>query len=432
MPRPFRPHDATSPVAHEPTGRVDWEVPAWAVKGEAGEAQQTANLAAIVQEIVNQEGWQRDNALAFMMQGTRKRLFETFDGAFSPTLTVSYVPPHAAAEFARLLTAEEIEIVNAIDRTTTYNAQAEKNKAFDARDASFVISDSPWGIVTMRGDESQTGAAWVGGYVRGDKPPDASWDEWKNDPRNSSAFTIRALSATVSGLHFANVHDGIRMGKGGTDWTIEHVWGEYIRDDAVENDLLHSGKIVDSLFDGAYSGISTRPSASDTDVDGSDHVVMLDRVLLRLEASPYPYKYDERPEYVIDENGDPWDGSGIPYGHGSLFKYELNDPDRNPHFVIKDSVFVIPHANALSRISLPPAELIDELSNVTIVWLGEGEFRGALPTEKFPDQITILTGQQGRDFWKTKVVDWHERHPLVGAARKPDDPGNIEFPRRFD
>ena len=135
---------------------------------------------------------------------------------------------------------------------------------------------------------------------------------------------------------------------------------------------------------------------------------------------------------MIDENGDPWDGTGIPYGHGSLFKYETQDLDRNVHFVIKNSVLLISNEHASRKsASLPPAELIDELSNVTIVWLGSGDYPGDLPTEKFPDGVTILTGQEGMDFWKEKVTDWHERHPDVDPGRKPDDPGSFEFPRVF-
>lgn len=157
----------------------------------------------------------------------------------------------------------------------------------------------------------------------------------------------------------------------------------------------------------------------------------LDGVLLRLEASPYPYNYETKPG-IIDENGDPWDGMGIPYGHGNLFKYDKNDLDRNVHFVIKNSVFLLPHENVpAEKLSFPPEELIDELSNVTVIWLGSGSFPGDLPTSKFPNGVTVLTGQAGLDFWKEKVTDWHQRHPDVDPARKPADPGSIVFPRIF-
>jgi hypothetical protein len=233
-----------------------------------------------------------------------------------------------------------------------------------------------------------------------------------------------AVSATVTGMHFSNVHDGPRISNA-PDWTVQHVWGESIRDDCIENDHLHSGQVLDSLFDGCYTGISTRPSRSNTSADGRGEVVTLDGVLLRLEASPYPYEYKTKPG-IIDKNGNPWDGTGIPYGHGHLFKYDENDVDRNVHFVIKNSVFLLPHDHvATDKLSLPPEELIDELSNVTVIWLGSGSFPGDLPTDKFPNGVTVLTGQTGLDFWKEKVTDWHRRHPDVDPARKPADPGTV-------
>ena len=64
---------------------------------------------------------------------------------------------------------------------------------------------------------------------------------------------------TVTGMHFFNVHDGPRSSA--NDWTVQHVWGAYVRDDCIENDLLLTGRVYDSLFDGCFTGISTRPSS---------------------------------------------------------------------------------------------------------------------------------------------------------------------------
>ena len=45
---------------------------------EAGEDQQTPDLAAIVQEIINREGWQEGNAMAFIFNGSGTRTAESF------------------------------------------------------------------------------------------------------------------------------------------------------------------------------------------------------------------------------------------------------------------------------------------------------------------------------------------------------------------
>jgi hypothetical protein len=71
---------------------VDWSPPAWDAVGEAGAAQQTPNLAAVVQEIVDQGSWLAANAMAFVISGTGKRVAESFNGkaAAAPLLHIEY------------------------------------------------------------------------------------------------------------------------------------------------------------------------------------------------------------------------------------------------------------------------------------------------------------------------------------------------------
>jgi hypothetical protein len=60
--------------------------------GEAAEAQRTPNLAAIVQELVNQPGWSSGQALVLLITGTGERVAEAYDGevAKAPLLHVEY------------------------------------------------------------------------------------------------------------------------------------------------------------------------------------------------------------------------------------------------------------------------------------------------------------------------------------------------------
>ena len=101
-----------------------------------------------------------------------------------------------------------------------------------------------------------------------------------------------------------------------------------------------------------------------------------------------------------------------------MHKYDM---DKNPHYVIKNSVFLLEHYITDAKLSFPPESLLDVFENNTIVWLGEGSYPGDLPSSGFH----IMTGQRGRDFWKAMVTDWHNRHPNVGADRKPSDPGTF-------
>ncbi|SFJ57873.1 S-layer homology domain-containing protein [Paenibacillus sp. UNC496MF] len=61
---------------------VNWkDAPKWEVEHEAGPAQQTPNVASLVQEIVNKDGWNEGNTLGFILTGQGTRTAESFEGA---------------------------------------------------------------------------------------------------------------------------------------------------------------------------------------------------------------------------------------------------------------------------------------------------------------------------------------------------------------
>jgi hypothetical protein len=59
---------------------LGWSPPAWNLVGEAGAAQRTPELAAVVQQIVSRGGWQSGNAMAFIVTGSGRRVAESFEG----------------------------------------------------------------------------------------------------------------------------------------------------------------------------------------------------------------------------------------------------------------------------------------------------------------------------------------------------------------
>ncbi len=85
---------------------VAWSPVAWNTPGEAGPDQQTPNLAAVIQEIVDRGGWSSGNALAFLITGSGERTADSFDAgsAGAPLLHVEYTPgsPQRAAAPAAL------------------------------------------------------------------------------------------------------------------------------------------------------------------------------------------------------------------------------------------------------------------------------------------------------------------------------------------
>ena len=72
------------------TTSAAWSPPPWSVIGEAGADQQTPDLGAILQEIVDRPGWQKNNAAAFMFDGTGRRTAEAKDGLTPPVLVLEF------------------------------------------------------------------------------------------------------------------------------------------------------------------------------------------------------------------------------------------------------------------------------------------------------------------------------------------------------
>jgi hypothetical protein len=72
--------------------RVIWNPAPWRKKSAHGVEQRTPDLAAVVQEIIDQTHWQSENAMTFIISGTGKRVAESFDGepGAAPLLHLEY------------------------------------------------------------------------------------------------------------------------------------------------------------------------------------------------------------------------------------------------------------------------------------------------------------------------------------------------------
>jgi len=71
---------------------VTWAPPPWKAIGATGPAQKTADIAAVIQEIVNQPGWASGNTLVLIISGAGKRVAESYNGnpAGAPLLNVFF------------------------------------------------------------------------------------------------------------------------------------------------------------------------------------------------------------------------------------------------------------------------------------------------------------------------------------------------------
>lgn len=79
---------------------ANWTPPAWTAVGAAGADQQTPDLKAVVQEIVDRSGWVSGNALALVITGTGRRVAVAYDGVktSAPLLRVEYSAGEAPPE----------------------------------------------------------------------------------------------------------------------------------------------------------------------------------------------------------------------------------------------------------------------------------------------------------------------------------------------
>lgn len=73
---------------------ASWSPPAWTA-GQAGPAQRTGNIAPVIQEIVNRQGWVSGNSLVLIVTGTGKRVAEPFEGTAvgAALLHIESTPP---------------------------------------------------------------------------------------------------------------------------------------------------------------------------------------------------------------------------------------------------------------------------------------------------------------------------------------------------
>lgn len=213
----------------------------------------------------------------------------------------------------------------------------------------------------------------LGGKTIGQQSEGLTWND-VHDTWHGGGFRVYGADYVVNGWRIRNTADGFQP-RDGENWVLQNNYYEYIRDDCIENDDRLGGIVYDSLFDGCYTGLSEQDAG---EVAGES--LIFDGVLMRLQAMPGPY------------------GSNDPniLGHGSFFK-KFDDGGRHQP-IIRNSIFV---AESFYR---DPKDWPQgtTMENVTVVWLGEGEF----PMSVLPG-MTLTTN---RAVWDTARAEWLARH----------------------
>lgn len=297
-------------------------------------------------------------------------------------------PPPAPEVGSCLDDASGIVVLDGVFESEYHNRDGQPaGTAIDARTARFEAAfdtseDDP--VTLMNIPE----LCWSGGVIDNQIPDDT--DDWDVYHSSQGMYIRSAEGFTVENVTIRGVGDGIRIQEESDGFVIRGSYFEHTGDDAIENDILQNGTLIDNLFDWAYVFYSARLASKDEGrYDGSDNTVVMDGNLVALRPQNAVYKGD-RP------------------GHGGFFK--MDDAGVSPRLVLRNNVFLATQAPNHTGIDLTAGGAVTEAVNNIIVWLGEGPYPEAVPPGwTLTRDITV---------WEDARAAWLARHPeIVPASR---------------
>ena len=318
-------------------------------------------------------------------------------GPFAPEKEVSTAPSPTPAQVC--LSAERVDQgrvtrVTGIRRTYRISA-VPHGHTYDLRGATIVGSPTTSRYpMTLGKYGTGRGTCVLGGRVIGQQSRAHTWHTMK-ERLDGDGLNIRSPGGVVEGFRVDNVEDGIAtVGGDPAGITISNVRMTYIRDDCIENDWIVHVTVRDSLFDGCYTAISQRPDPHPSlQPAPAGETMTLDGVLIRLQPMPYDLARAKRPGNAI---------GGL--ASSGFFKWS---PWANK-LVVKNTILMA------ERTSVNGPRIMDfptnaEYENVTLVWLGPGDYQGRLP----PSGVTVTTD---RRVWDEARASWLARHPSVATS----------------
>lgn len=283
---------------------------------------------------------------------------------------------------------------------------------FDARGSRFDNSDltkAGFGFgVRLRGNHPD-GICIVGGSIRTTLDPEGTpWKTW----HRVAGIEVNARRATIVGTTLRNQGDLVIFLGQSDGWSVIGVGadggqahpGAYAHDDCIENDLMLSGRIIDSKFDGCFSFLSST-HASPKDLDGSDETVEVRGTLVRLQ--PFENSFN------VEKYG--------PGNHGGFFKWASTDSDVMipPSLTVTDSIFRADQkgrfgGNKNGILGLPAGTRCERVMLIgTEVWPERD-------LQSWIDQCQDLRFGTEAD-WDAAVEAWDAAHPplrdLAGQGR---------------
>ncbi|HKT60472.1 MAG TPA: hypothetical protein VJQ46_10485 [Gemmatimonadales bacterium] len=226
------------------------------------------------------------------------------------------------------------------------------------------------------------GWCWTGGRVEGFWSDQTTW----LGMHGRTAFEDYGAAHTVlEALYLRNYGDGLTIRMTADDWTLRHSHFVHMRDDCIENDYERSGLVDDVLFEGCYSGLSSRPSDYQVGTySGANNRWTIQNSLLWLEPMAQPFK-------------------GTPPNTSGFFKWDKSSYNTSPQLALRNNVFRADMTPADGTLCLAPRGKVVESVNNVIVWLGAGTY----PCLPLPPGWTLTTD---RSVWDDAVSAWKAAH----------------------
>ncbi len=212
-------HDITDRTTT--TASVSWDPAPWTGGGLAGPDQRTADLSAIVQEIIDRPGWSANNSMVFIITGSGERTSESHNGSSSqaPVLNISYSTQPLCAPYVdadsdghcsdvdcndndAAIHPGASEVCDGIDNdcdgqvdegvTNTYYADTDGDGFGDSNNTTIACS-TPSGYVSDNTDCDDSDPAIYIGAPCDDGDPNTN-----NDVYNSSCICIGSTATSIS------------------------------------------------------------------------------------------------------------------------------------------------------------------------------------------------------------------------------------------
>jgi hypothetical protein len=196
----------------------------------------------------------------------------------------------------------------------------------------------------------------------------------------------------VEGVRIVNVEDGLMLPREpehnntGITWTLRHAWMEYIRDDAIENDSCLDGKVQDVLIDETHMGFAARPGKGADAASMRKANWLIEDTLMHLSC---------KPDMRVGSSTLPGTCAS-----GTTVAQIFKQSACSGTFTMRNTIIRV---DAIARHGpAPMAWAPGYYQNVTLIWLGPGDYPKPLPSGV----------RQTKDVsvWNEARTLWLERH----------------------